>query len=328
MPRCSAPSISTGVPRGFVPVLQPLVSVCSPRPAQCAAMPMNSSPPCRKMKLAVQPALPMISCTPGWIGAWSAGANVAWDTAAGANPSPMAIVATAKADTVNTRRTIRARTPAASKAHSPPGQSARTSRGIRRGSPGSSRIGQTRVRERWPARRSAGRGQVGGQHVVALGRGRAGRPAGRAAAGGCPVACSTASGNLAGWAVARHTIGTSGSVPQARAAPMPTAVWGSTSIPVRWWRSRITSRVAASSMLAAVEPGVPRAPPREPTPRKRPSSSAVRGAVAAEQLEQQPLVVRRHLDVHRRAQRGHDRLGAPGRRWRPTGRGCRCGSSR
>ena len=173
---------------------------------------------------------------------------------------------------------------------------------------------------RWATapRRSAAprRGRRAGSRMRS---GRSRRSASRSGSGGrTPVARSTASGNLAGCAVARQTIGTSGSRRRARAAPMPTAVWGSTSIPVRSWRSRMISRVASSSMLAASKRGS-RGTSTDPTPRKRASSVRRAGAVAAEELEQQAFVVRRHLDVHRRAERGHDPLRHQGAAVGPPG---------
>ena len=65
--------------------------------------------------------------------------------------------------------------------------------------------------------------------------GRSNRSARCSGSGGrTPVAASTASGNLAGWAVARHTIGTSRVARRAASAtPTPTAVCGSISTPVR-----------------------------------------------------------------------------------------------
>ena len=56
------------------------------------------------------------------------------------------------------------------------------------------------------------------------------------------------------------------------------------------------------------------APRSRPTARPRNRAAAPRSsAVTVVQLEQQPLEVRRHLDVHRRAHRRHDRLGRCGR---------------
>ena len=63
-----------------------------------------------------------------------------------------------------------------------------------------------------------------------------------------PVACSIASGNFAGCAVAIATIGTPGSA-QARPAAIPIAVCGSAKYPEASCNRRISASVPASSSV-------------------------------------------------------------------------------
>ena len=141
--------------------------------------------------------------------------------------------------------------------------------------------------------------------------GRTGPPGGPAAGAGCPIAASTASGNLAGWAVARHTTGTVGSdstpaEASISATPMPTAVCGSTSIPVRSCTLRTTAAAASSSSRpqsnspcrpASTSAGTDTVP----SARKSAMSRASAAPSRLQRLEQQPLQVGADLDVHRRA---------------------------
>jgi hypothetical protein len=118
-----------------------------------------------------------------------------------------------------------------------------------------------------------------------------------------PVARSTASGNLAGWAVASVTIGRAGSG-RARAAAVPVAVCGSISIPV----SRAPADLGDRGVV--VEAGGTERPANHwslvvldveaPVARNRPELLGGHPTVAPVHLEQQPLEVRRHLDVHAR----------------------------
>ena len=148
------------------------------------------------------------------------------------------------------------------------------------------------------------RRQVVRQQLVALGAiEQVGQSSG--SVGRIPVAASTASGNLAGWAVDRHTIGRSGSIwPAARSAGRRRCRPPCAGRPGSRARMDVADdlSVSSSSSAAAAKPGH-----AEPRPRRGPgtASSARRAAaVAAEQLEQQPLVVGRHLDVHGRAEVG------------------------
>ena len=167
---------------------------------------------------------------------------------------------------------------------------------------GSSRLGPRARDIEAVSRRRPGRGPARPRRRRRAPRsapaGRAGRPGGRAAAGRMPVACSTASGNLAGWAVARadHRAARSAARSGRRRARPRCA--GRRGTPVASCTSRMTVErlvVVERGGVEAVGRGAPR-PTRGPGSGS--SSSAGARAVAAEQLEQQPLVVRRHLDVH------------------------------
>ena len=139
--------------------------------------------------------------------------------------------------------------------------------------------------------------------------GRAGPPDGSGSAGRTPVACSTASGNFAGCAVARQTTGTLDAEAERRgrrAARRRCAGRRGSRARSRCGGSRRRSRRRSP------------APARKPVCRGRLDRAEVAEppeqlggalAVAAEELEQEALVVRRHLDVHARAERRHDRLG-------------------
>src|SRR4029078_4846173 len=81
-PGCDAPSTVTGVPTGSEAEVHPSVSVLPPVPEQGAAWPMKTSVPSVKTKLAVHCAPSVSVCTPGWIAAVGAGAQV------GAAPPP------------------------------------------------------------------------------------------------------------------------------------------------------------------------------------------------------------------------------------------------
>src|SRR6266511_1507613 len=83
MPGWAAPSTSTGVPSGSDSLSQPLVSVAAPVPEQCAAWPRYTLEPSWKTKFEVHWAPSVMVWTPGWIVAWSAGAQA--DAPAGAN---------------------------------------------------------------------------------------------------------------------------------------------------------------------------------------------------------------------------------------------------
>ena len=150
--------------------------------------------------------------------------------------------------------------------------------------------GRGQRRRRWGASRSAPRG-------------RTGRPGARAAAGRMPVASSTASGNLAGWAVARRHH----RARRRTGAATRAAADADRGVRVEEHRRsrRARRRIVAEGRLV-----VDASPPR--SDRSRGASTAPRPAearhqlgaaraVAAQQLEQQPLEVGRHLDVHRRA---------------------------
>src|SRR6516165_11178034 len=82
--------------------------------------------------------------------------------------------------------------------------------------------------------------------------GRRSRSASHSGSGGrTPQAASTASGNLAGWAVPSTTIGIDGSRVSFSATATPTAVWGSIKCPVSRSIVRIVAAVSFSSALSA-----------------------------------------------------------------------------
>ena len=140
---------------------------------------------------------------------------------------------------------------------------------------------------------------------------RAGRRARAGSAGEMPVARSTASGNLAGCAVASATSGASRAALRARPAVRPTAVCGSSSVPLRRYSARIASSVASSSSDTASKSSRTAASAAASSvsePGLRESRELARGAlgIAPVELEEQALEVRRDLDVHARAERGHD----------------------
>src|SRR4051812_45816712 len=83
VPGRPAPSISTGVPTGSEPLVQPSVSVEPPVPEQCAACPRYTSDPCVYTKFEVHWAPSVKVITPGCTGAVAAGAHA--DAAAGAS---------------------------------------------------------------------------------------------------------------------------------------------------------------------------------------------------------------------------------------------------
>ena len=123
-----------------------------------------------------------------------------------------------------------------------------------------------------------------------------------------PMALAIASGNLAGCAVASVIIGTSGSRTTARAAAVPDGRMrigaGSRSRSSMRWisaASRPRSRGAASknSRSRASSPALKRdtAPSAPRPPSARPPAPNSRLG----ELEQQPLEIRRDLDVHARA---------------------------
>ena len=122
------------------------------------------------------------------------------------------------------------------------------------------------------------------------------------------MACSTASGNLAGWAVARATIGDvagaagPGGADPDRGVRVDEHAGGVVHLADDRRASRASSRVAASKR--SVVRRLHRAEAPEPV-----EQLGGARAVAAAELEEQPLVVGRHLDVHRRAVGGHDGLG-------------------
>ena len=122
-----------------------------------------------------------------------------------------------------------------------------------------------------------------------------------------PVARSTASGNLAGWAVASATIGHA-VVARAADGPaaMPMALWGSISSPV--WRCR---PAMVGQRLLVVDAVGRRTAPRAAASASSPSGELAvaaeaghrlgeRRAVAAVEIEQQPLEIAGDLDVHAR----------------------------
>src|SRR5256712_13455053 len=82
--------------------------------------------------------------------------------------------------------------------------------------------------------------------------GRRSRAAGHSGSGGrTPQAASTASGNLAGWAVPSTTIGVDGSRVSFSATAAPTAVWGAIKCPVSRSMLRIVAALSFSSALSA-----------------------------------------------------------------------------
>ena len=119
-------------------------------------------------------------------------------------------------------------------------------------------------------------GQVVGDDVVRSGRSKR-SPRWGGSSGRRPVASSTASGNLPGWAVASATVATPGSR-AARAAPIPTAVWGSTSSPVSSCTARMMPNVSGSSKRAPGTRGP--ATPRTGRPRRPGDRWPAAGAAA------------------------------------------------
>ena len=154
------------------------------------------------------------------------------------------------------------------------------------------------------------------------------RQASPASAGRTPQAASTASGNLAGCAVPSTTIGIAGSRVSFSATATPTAVCGSTQWPVS--RSMVRM-VAGGLLLVGAVGGEQRADLRQrrrrqreaPRLRERAHQRAHRRGVAAVGLEQQPLEIRRHLDVHRRRRGRAPPRAARRRRSRACAPGCR-----
>ena len=124
---------------------------------------------------------------------------------------------------------------------------------------------------------------------------------------------ATASGNFAGWAVASATIGVAGSCASACAPPArrpPCADRAGS-------RPRSRSRADLVGDVGLVErAGVELAADRRQRPRRDleaaglaerlPSCRRTRRGVATVRLEQQPLEIRRDLDVHRGRGRRHD----------------------
>ncbi len=127
-----------------------------------------------------------------------------------------------------------------------------------------------------------------------------------------PVARSTASGNLAGCAVASAT---SGVVARTRARAAGREPDGRVGIEQRAAPAR-TRRASprASRRRRTRRPRRARAAPRAAAassvsePGLREAGELARGAlgIASVELEEQPLEVRGDLDVHARAERGHD----------------------
>ena len=161
----------------------------------------------------------------------------------------------------------------------------------------------SRPPRRWAARRSALHDPRGRRRCSGSG-------------GRTPMACSTASGNLAGWAVARMTIGSSarrtaaaGGRDRDRGVRIEDASRGRRR-PAGWSRSSRRRRRACRPSAAAGAAAAAVRARRDPSVRKRSIIPPDRGATAFVQFEQQPFEVRRHLDVHARRQAS----GAP-RRW-------------
>ena len=265
---------------------------------------MRTSVPRVKMKLAVHWAPSVNICTPGWMVAVAAGAHP---------PAGGAAVA------VGVGTTVAMSVPAIEDRHSaeptnemrshevlPPDCRARR----RHGSPGSGRspartagFGQVTAARTWARTASTSAGSTSNRS------GRSNRSARRVGQLG-----PDAGGPL-------HGVGELGRVgggerdhgrrrrPGRRGRrAMPTAVCGSTSIPVASCTWRIT--VERLRRRRARRPGSD----RRAGPRRHRAPEAIEelggaAAVAAVELEEQPLVVRRHLDVHRRAVGGHHRLG-------------------
>ena len=127
-----------------------------------------------------------------------------------------------------------------------------------------------------------------------------------------PQAASTASGNFAACAVESTIIGSAGSRGSFSATAMPTAVCGSTKWPVSRKRR---AHGGGDFVLAGAAGGKTAADFRQGRrPRSRSASIARRflirrdgRGIAAIGFEQQPLEIRRHLDVHR-GRGGRDHL--------------------
>ena len=131
-------------------------------------------------------------------------------------------------------------------------------------------------------------------------------------AGRVPVAASTASGNFAGWAVA-----SADHRPRRSVGELPCRGDTGGGVRVEHHRRRGLRPPDLRGRRGVVEGGraeraldVPRpliGLDVEATGRAEPAELfGGHATVAAVHLEQQPLEVRRHLDVHRRAQRGED----------------------
>ncbi len=127
-----------------------------------------------------------------------------------------------------------------------------------------------------------------------------------------PVARSTASGNLAGCAVASATSGASRPRLAACARPSARPRYGDrAACRSARYSSRIAASVASSSSVAASNSSrrVARAAASsvsEPVSRERRQLARRALGIAAVELEEQPLEVGGDLDVHARAERGHD----------------------
>ena len=152
-------------------------------------------------------------------------------------------------------------------------------------------------------------------HVVGDARAaRTDRRGDRAVPGGCPVAASTASGNFAGCAVASATIGPAVR-PRPRTAVPRRRRWPCAGRAPSPRRPACGGSRRSSRRRRTTSPGTCRrctrsrwspsmsSRPVDPEPAELLGGHAT---VAAVHLEQQPFEVRRHLDVHRRAQRRHD----------------------
>ena len=145
---------------------------------------------------------------------------------------------------------------------------------------------------------------------------RRGQPRCAGSSGRKPMASSTASGNLAGCAVASVTYGTTVALPRTTSVPppCPSPYADRGHSPRRHSTRRISLSVDTSSNAAARnEPAMKRSrwsrfdveSPGRTKPRQLLGGHP---AVAAVHLKQQSLEVRRHLNVHRRTQRrDHDR---------------------
>ena len=158
----------------------------------------------------------------------------------------------------------------------------------------------------------------GGRQRAARCRWRARRP--RGTWPGCAVASATSG-------VSRATLRC------ARPAARPTAVCGSSRVPLLRYSARIAASVASSSSVAASNSSRSassgRGVERQRARLGEPGELARRAlGIASVELEEQPLEVGRDLDVHARAERVHDAARLHAARSRAGAAGCRWRSSR